>query len=71
MEIADLEKTWPARMSEQAGAAAARIIGLARADGIAALMDELKVECEGRLLLTISVRAEDVEGWRLSKRQEP
>jgi hypothetical protein len=71
MEIEALEKVRPVKMSEQAGAVAARIIELARADGIAACMHELTVTDIGTVNLAIRVDATDVEGWQLSKRQEP
>jgi hypothetical protein len=63
MEIEALEKNYPAGMSEQAGILATRVIGLIRADGIAARMDELKVDFEGTATLTISVRADDIAGY--------
>jgi hypothetical protein len=58
-------------MTAEAGLAAARIIELARADGIAARMHELTVTDIGTVNLAIRVDAADVEGWRLSKRQKP
>jgi hypothetical protein len=68
MEIKALEEIRPARMSEEAGAAGARIIELARADGIAASLYELTVDSNGAMKLAIWVDAEDVAGWLLSRR---
>jgi hypothetical protein len=71
MEIEALEKGSPAKMSEEAGAAAARIIELARADGIAVSLHELTVDNRGSMNLAIWADVADVGRWRLSKRREP